>query len=86
MNDLHFYFAVGPADHVAGPVPKVQSCVVFIRDSTPRGPFMGVGGPCLLRVVPTALHHIPIIANLTPFTWNQPLSDKQVLVSPTLTF
>lgn len=79
MNDLHFYFAVAPADHVAGPAPKVQSCVVFITDSTPRGPFVGLGGPCLLHVVPTALHNIPIFANLTPFTWNQPLSDKQVL-------
>lgn len=75
MNDLHFYFAVGPTDHVAGPAPKVQSRVVLIGDSTPPGPFVGPGDPCL----PTALHHIPIFANLTPFTWNQPLSDKQVL-------
>lgn len=79
MNDLPFYFAVGPADHVSGPAPEVQSCVVLVGDSTPLGPFVGIGGPCLLRVVPTALHHIPMFANLTPFTWTQPLSDKQVL-------
>lgn len=27
---------------------------------------MGVGGPCLLHLVPTTLHHVPIHANPTP--------------------
>lgn len=86
MNDLHFTFAVGPADHVAGPAPRSSPRVVLIGDSTPRGHSWGQESPCLLHVVPTALHHIPIFANLTPSLGANPFQTSKFLVSPILTF
>lgn len=60
-----------------GSAPKVH--VLFSLETViPRGLSMGQGNPCLLHVVPTALHHTHLCKSHS-LHWEPTLSDKQVL-------